>query len=473
MQHGERHLWIESGSTKITEGKVEASSKLLGQFTFSSILGILNMEEKRYLVIASEVETVAELGKQRVYRIKTVLFVPLNYETQRARLAEESDILRMRKLLQTRFYFSVNGDITLSQQRMEQKHATDASFAWNHRLLKPFVEQQISAVWVRPIMFGSIDVLEEKRIVLISRLSRKQFFGTGIDDQGNVSHFIETEMVIVKDEQLYSYVCLRGSVPVFWEQERLSQQPKVTKSQDLSKTACDKHFHSLRATYGQVYCLNLLAKGPLSTAYEQCVPDGNYQRIDFHSVTKNTYKAINDHIRLLQPVFDSFGYFHAAQLQKGVFRVNRLYCVDSSNIFVSRLFLLFAEKVFATPILEAFDHKQSTLYLTYKNLWANQADVLSQIYFGTNSVNSDYSRQDKSNILSFFNSSLFQIGRIMQNKPKQSALHMLLHNKRKEPINQFLQHKSQDFSTYLNARIQVITWNMAGKKPQSEIPDLF
>lgn len=58
---------------------------------------------------------------------------------------------------------------------------------------------------------------------LISRKSVHQA-GTssnvrGLDDEGNVANFVETEVIIYFNKYCLSSVYVRGSVPVFWLQE--------------------------------------------------------------------------------------------------------------------------------------------------------------------------------------------------------------------------------------------------------------
>jgi hypothetical protein len=46
-----------------------------------------------------------------------------------------------------------------------------------------------------------------------------RFNTRGIDDDGNVANNVETEVLIYTNELCFSYVIIRGSVPVFWEQQ--------------------------------------------------------------------------------------------------------------------------------------------------------------------------------------------------------------------------------------------------------------
>jgi phosphatidylinositol-bisphosphatase len=40
----------------------------------------------------------------------------------------------------------------------------------------------------------------------------------GVDDNGCVANFVETEQCTVLNEKVSSFIQVRGSVPVFWEQ---------------------------------------------------------------------------------------------------------------------------------------------------------------------------------------------------------------------------------------------------------------
>jgi hypothetical protein len=60
------------------------------------------------------------------------------------------------------------------------------------------------------------------KLILVSRRRHKRagtrFNARGIDDEGNVGNFVETEQVMFYNSNTYSFVQLRGSVPIFWKQ---------------------------------------------------------------------------------------------------------------------------------------------------------------------------------------------------------------------------------------------------------------
>ena len=63
------------------------------------------------------------------------------------------------------------------------------------------------------------------RLAVVSRLSSSRagtrFNARGIDDEGNAANFVETETVLVADDVVFAFTQVRGSVPVFWEQQGL------------------------------------------------------------------------------------------------------------------------------------------------------------------------------------------------------------------------------------------------------------
>ena len=70
-----------------------------------------------------------------------------------------------------------------------------------------------------------------------------RFNARGIDENGNVANFVETEVILnFKDEDVVcSYVQIRGSVPLFWSQKSKNNKVKI-KEHKKTESAFDKHF---------------------------------------------------------------------------------------------------------------------------------------------------------------------------------------------------------------------------------------
>ena len=105
-------------------------------------------------------------------------------------------------------------------------------------------------------------------LTLISRLSCRRagtrFNSRGIDDEGNVANFVETETILWSPSGVcFSYTQVRGSIPVFWESSTSlipgQQKIHVTRSAEATQPAFDRHFENLKQTYGNVHIVNLLS----------------------------------------------------------------------------------------------------------------------------------------------------------------------------------------------------------------------
>jgi len=85
----------------------------------------------------------------------------------------------------------------------------------------------------------------------------------GIDDNGNVANYVETEQLVLVNNFLYSFVILRGSVPLFWQQNsngktKLHEDVEITRSLEMTVEPFTKHFKSMIADYKHVHCVDLL-----------------------------------------------------------------------------------------------------------------------------------------------------------------------------------------------------------------------
>src|SRR5213075_2116401 len=141
-------------------------------------------------------------------------------------------------------------------------HAKDRGILDSSHLLTPIIRGHASSA---RCTIG----LTPATLTLISRLSCRRagtrFNARGIDDEGNVANFVETESIIATDEWVFSYTQIRGSVPVFWEQSGIqlpgSSKIAVTRSAEASQPAFNMHFSSLFEEYGAVHIVNLLSQG--------------------------------------------------------------------------------------------------------------------------------------------------------------------------------------------------------------------
>lgn len=102
------------------------------------------------------------------------------------------------------------------------------------------------------------------KVAILSRLSCERvgtrFNVRGANDDGSVANFVETEQLILFEEHESSFVQIRGSVPLFWEQPGInvgSHKVKL-KPVEVSMPAFERHYSRLGQEYGNITTVNLL-----------------------------------------------------------------------------------------------------------------------------------------------------------------------------------------------------------------------
>lgn len=238
-------------------------------------------------------------------------------------------ITKLQKYLRDGFYFGRDYDITASRQRRLQFKkkieggvqvqpidfiACEPRYFWNRDIYQGFQENNVSVKWCTPIIQGHVGYVKEPlesvdiEIVMITR-RQKHRAGTrlnarGLDDEGFVANFAETEQIVkIKDLQ-YSFVIIRGSVPVFWSQEgkggtKLYEDVILTRSSEMTKEAFRKHFSDVTSNYGTVHIIDLLKDATkreerLTKEYYKLFYDSEFRdkgsvkflHFDFHRFTK-------------------------------------------------------------------------------------------------------------------------------------------------------------------------------------------
>ena len=314
-------------------------------------------------------------------------------------------------------------------------------------------------------------------LTVISRLSCRRagtrFNSRGIDDDGHVANFVETETIYWSPSGvLFSYAQVRGSVPVFWEQTAGlipgQQKISVTRSVDGTQPSFDKHFLELEQSYGAVHIVNLLSETkpgeaelsqlfhygvehcPLNRREKQSADhallrETNY---DFHAETKTAgYEAARDIRRYIEHSAEGFAYYLATETddsadamggttegrrmvvvlqQEGVFRTNCLDCLDRTNLI---------QTLISQMAVEAFlghrgEYATADFWMRHSTLWADNGDALSRIYAGTGALKSSFTRHGKMSLAGAFADARKSATRLYINnftdKARQNTIDLLL-----------------------------------------------
>lgn len=84
----------------------------------------------------------------------------------------------------------------------------------------------------------------------------------GVDDNSNCGNFVETETILSTATHIYSFVQVRGSIPLYWEQKQhgLVTEINILRSLPMTASVFDAHLLDLLASYKKVLLINLVRK---------------------------------------------------------------------------------------------------------------------------------------------------------------------------------------------------------------------
>ncbi len=323
----------------------------------------------------------------------------------------------------------------------------------------------------------------EQIVVLNDAAAAPGGFAGGLD----VSSRAENEKKALSSEtQVLSYVQTRGSIPVFWaEVNDLHYTPKLqVRGIDSAVMAAKRHFDEQIRIYGDNYLVNLVNQGGrerrVKEAYEQMVrilvtspheerqsdpitsekfhvlePDKRTQEFDrlhyiyfdFHNETRGLkWHRARLLLERLGEALERQQYFRGADIpgdlsgrmevqnvQTSVVRTNCMDCLDRTNLVQSMLAQTVLDRMLVD--LGILPPGQSTandaaFTFLFRNVWADNADVVSRSYSGTGALKTDFTRtgqRTKMGMWRDFNSSLT---RYIQNNfadgPKQDGFDLFL-----------------------------------------------
>ncbi|KAF5315948.1 hypothetical protein D9611_005058 [Ephemerocybe angulata] len=333
----------------------------------------------------------------------------------------------------------------------------DKQFWWNECMAKPFIDAGVHP-YVLPIMQGYIQTsvlpvpLGEEGTedeageeyayadyVVVSRRSRYRaglrYQRRGIDEEANVANFVETETIMrierEKQQNVFSYVQIRGSIPLFWTQSGYSLKPPPvlaadrTHSQNLD--ALSRHFKRIVPLYGPHTIVNLAEQGgregAITQAYREYAiefdnSDVQYCEYDFHRETKGMkYENISKLITTMEKVFATQGYLWisndtALSHQKGVFRVNCIDCLDRTNVVQSAFARYVLTQQLGAVALRSPFVSGSEADLIFNDVWANNGDAISRAYAGTSALKGDFTRTGKRDLGGMLNDGVNSLARM-------------------------------------------------------------
>uniref|UniRef100_A0A7S3G9Q0 SAC domain-containing protein n=2 Tax=Palpitomonas bilix TaxID=652834 RepID=A0A7S3G9Q0_9EUKA len=261
-------------------------------------------------------------------------------------------------------------------------------------------------------------------LYLVSRRSVKRA-GTrlhrrGVDDNGDVANFVETEMITEMgsgDKKVVNaFLQTRGSIPIIWKQDpnmKWNPTPKRDGSDEKDHSLFSTHMKDTVRAYGKQVIIDLIdQKGKeliIGDAFRQNVDklgseDVRYVDFDFHKRCKKmNYTPLNELVDEVKEEFIQQGQFtlrggKVDNVQKGVFRTNCKDCLDRTNVVQTKFARVnLATQLHVSGMLDAAHgiHDEPALEKVFKMMWADNADAISTQYSGTGALKNDFTRTGK------------------------------------------------------------------------------
>ena len=419
-----------------------------------------------------------------------------------------------------KFQISTNVELNLKKIFM----TSCEKYFFNKNLYKKFINPETNEpfdyCFIMPIICGYVGMFSYEldgsnlEFYLISRRSQHhcgtRYNTRGINDDGHVANYCETEQIIIYKNNLLSFSQLRGSVPVFFQQIGLRAATDITRNRNLTIEAFSKHLAEMRTDYNLIYFINLLnqkkrGEAPIIANFEKQIKfrkdnrTFRYYYFDMQNqCPRDNYSKIDYLIQNIEPVANIFQFYsedltthEILKQQKGTTRTNCLDCLDRTNVVQTRISWLVLQKMLSylgLNVQNIFDINEKFFTLTnnkfkenFKDIWAENGDQISIQYSGTASTITTVTKTGGHNLMGLIQHGLATVSRIYQGSFedyfKQECIDTFLQKNLSEGfvnpvINSELTKKKDEFTKYMNFFIFVGNWNLAGKELENDI-DIF
>ncbi|CAB1343399.1 unnamed protein product [Coregonus sp. 'balchen'] len=343
------------------------------------------------------------------------------------------------------FYYSMTYDLTNTVQRQGDTEKSnlplwnqvDDRFFWNKHMVQELIDLQVPEVdfWVTPIIQGFVQVEElvvnynespdeEKNspdtplqelacvddihprftVALISRRSRHRagmrYKRRGVDTDGHVANFVETEQLIHVHNHSLSFVIINlvdqsGREKIIGD--AYLKQVLLYNNPNLTYVSFDFHEHCRGMKFENVQTL--------TDAISDIIADMRWGWVDQAGVICH---------------------------QEGIFRVNCMDCLDRTNVVQASI---------ARAVMEAQLKKLGVMppeqplplkcYRIYQVMWANNGDTISRQYAGTAALKGDFTRTGERKLAGVMKDGVNSANHLMMGHPVTEDLYSIF-SKEKE-----------------------------------------
>ncbi|CAD8073350.1 unnamed protein product [Paramecium sonneborni] len=369
------------------------------EYSNVAIFGKIQLQVQKYLILIVNSQCVGQLLGHEIYMIKQLVFYPL----QESEIIHKNDLVYVEMIksiiCNDSCYYSLTYNLTHSLQYQRNRNR----FAINQK----YIENIENKTYV---INGFVQIYNNANLTYCQIVRReclrqgRRFIQRGCDQQGNCTNYAEIEDIYQINRSTYSFIQVRGSLPFKWSQlPSLNPKPniQIDSNFDNNIELCNTHLFSQIQYYREIFILNLIdRKGKQQKLgnYFQSILESFQRReiqyfwFDFHKERKNLNKLVDE----ISPILEQYGYYQIANqntklisVQKGVFRVNCMSCIDRTNVVQYLI-----SKFIMEEIIEDSGLDESIEYI-HKKIWINSGNLQSRLYAGTNSLKNDYIKVGK------------------------------------------------------------------------------
>ncbi|PKA60102.1 Phosphoinositide phosphatase SAC7 [Apostasia shenzhenica] len=406
-----------------------------------------------YLFVITNRECVGTYVGHPIFRVSALEILPCNFSVNSSSLeqkkmeAEFSTVLYAAERTHG-LYFSYDINLTLCAQRLhdlgdESKllplwRQADPRFLWNGYMLETLIDNKLDQ-YLLPVIQGNILFLcflhhsyqnfqaaVGTNIINVTLIARRctrrsgtRMWRRGADSDGYVANFVETEQILQANGFTASFVQVRGSIPLLWEQiVDLTYKPSFQIVRpDEAPSVAERHFLDLVKRYNSVVAVDLVNKhggeGRLSERFAhamQNITSDNirYVHFDFHAICGHIhFERLSILYEQIEDFLKKHRYFlldvkgEKVQQQTGVVRTNCIDCLDRTNVTQSMIGRKMLESQLNQIGIFGDDDAISVYSFfdaSFKSMWANHGDDISIQYSGTPALKGDFVRFGKRTI---------------------------------------------------------------------------
>lgn len=357
------------------------------------------------------------------------------------------------------FYFSYDHDITrsLSMKRTSNSELplhteVDPLFFWNRNVIQPFIDAGQHSL-VLPLMMGfvgqrsfvmdthppeslramdgsnlsamelsqfasddspdqqspsgSVNTKRSFLLTLISRRSNQRaglrYLRRGIDENGHPANSVETEQILSDaawnpSRTTYSFVQIRGSIPIFFSQSPYSFKPipQIQHSDEKNFQAFKAHISRICERYGKIQVASLVekhnAEAIVGEKYQEMVEKLNqsasaekvaFEWFDFHAACRGMkFENVSLLMDSIGAKLDAFNETieldgKLVSRQSGVLRTNCMDCLDRTNVVQSACGRRALEVQLKNEGIEISAQADQTVSF-FNEMWADNGDAVSK-----------------------------------------------------------------------------------------------